>query len=239
LLACQHCVDDVGSRLAVPRSVAALVAQSSALLGRAARVLVPSDDAAARLRRHFPAVAPSVVTGSPALQTGGAARSARGSLALGRVCVLGAHSVETGYDTLLAIARDAGWRSLPIEFVLVGRSLDDGRLLATGRAFATGPAADDDDDDDDDDELVALIRRQGAGFALLVPAVPAIAADELDACWSAGLDVVALDIGTAAERIRRSGRGWLLPVGMSAPAINQKLLAIMRSIATAGGQAQA
>ena len=43
--------------------------------------------------------------------------------------------------------------------------------------------------------------------------------------WRAGLRVVAFDIGAQAERIRRTGRGILLPLGLPARAINNALLA--------------
>jgi len=36
--------------------------------------------------------------------------------------------------------------------------------------------------------------------------------------------VAAFDIGALAERIRRTGRGWLMPLGLAAPAINTALL---------------
>ena len=35
-------------------------------------------------------------------------------------------------------ARDAAERRLPLEFVVVGHTIDDRRLLATGRVFVTG-----------------------------------------------------------------------------------------------------
>ena len=43
--------------------------------------------------------------------------------------------------------------------------------------------------------------------------------------WHAGLRVVAFDIGAQAERIRQTGRGILLPLGLPAHAINNALLA--------------
>ena len=43
---------------------------------------------------------------------------------------------------------------------------------------------------------------------------------------SAGLSVAAFDLGAPAERIRRARRGWLLPLGLPPPAINNALLAL-------------
>jgi hypothetical protein len=38
--------------------------------------------------------------------------------------------------------------------------------------------------------------------------------------------VAAFDFGAQAERIRRTGRGWLLPPGINSAALNDALLAI-------------
>jgi glycosyltransferase involved in cell wall biosynthesis len=43
--------------------------------------------------------------------------------------------------------------------------------------------------------------------------------------WRAGLRVAAFDIGAPAERIRGTGRGFLLPLGLPAHAINSALMA--------------
>ena len=54
--------------------------------------------------------------------------------------MIGAHRRRTRATTsLLACARDAAERDLPLEFVVVGHTTDDARLLATGRVFVTGP----------------------------------------------------------------------------------------------------
>ena len=48
-----------------------------------------------------------------------------------RVCVIGAIGIHKGYQVLLDCARDAAERRLPLEFVVVGHTIDDRRLLAT------------------------------------------------------------------------------------------------------------
>ena len=54
------------------------------------------------------------------------------------VCVVGAIGVHKGYDVLLACARDAVHRDLDLEFIVVGHTIDDARLMETGRVFVTG-----------------------------------------------------------------------------------------------------
>jgi len=215
---CEACVADAGSALEEPISVAALRRRSARLLGGARRIVVPSEDAAMRLCRHFPGLRPVVVPHEDdgALPTvAGALSSERGRR---RVCVIGAIGVTKGYDVLLACARDAAARDLPLEFIVVGHTIDDRRLMATGRVFVTGEFR--------AEEATSLIRAQQAGLALLPSISPETWCYALTDAWRAGLRVAAFDIGAPAERIRRTGRGFLLPLGLSAPAINNALLAV-------------
>ena len=57
---CEACVADAGNLIDEDITVAALRRRSARLLAGARRVVVPSEDAAARIRRHFPATRPTV-----------------------------------------------------------------------------------------------------------------------------------------------------------------------------------
>jgi glycosyltransferase involved in cell wall biosynthesis len=214
---CEACVADLGSVSGEAISVAALRQRSARLLAGARHVLTPSEDATVRLRRHFPAVEVRTVpydddTDLAIVPT--PVRSARGRT---RICVVGAIGVDKGYELLLAGARDAAERGLPLEFVVVGHTIDDARLLDTGRVFVTGefqPA-----------EAVPMIRAQDAAVAWLPSVCPETWSFTLSETWRAGLRVVAFDLGAQAERIRRAGRGVLLPLGLPPAAINSALLA--------------
>jgi GT2 family glycosyltransferase len=215
---CEACIADLGSVSGEAISVAALRQRSSRLLAGARHVLTPSADATARLRRHFPAIevqtAPYDDDDMPLATMPISVRSGRGSA---RICVVGAIGVEKGYEILLASARDAAERGLPLEFVVVGHTIDDARLLDTGRVFVTGefkPA-----------EAVPMIRAQDAAVAWLPSVCPETWSFTLSETWRAGLRVVAFDLGAQAERIRRTGRGLLLPLGLPPAAINSALLA--------------
>ena len=107
-----------------------------------------------------------------------------------RVCVIGAIGVHKGFQVLLDCARDADARDLPLEFVVVGHTIDDRALLATGRVFVTGPYA--------VDEAVALIKSQHARLALLPSIFPETWCFTLGEAWQAGLRVVAFDLGAQA-----------------------------------------
>ena len=130
--------------------------------------------------------------------------------------MVGAIGIEKGFEVLLACARDAAARDLPLSFHVVGHTIGDRRLLDTGRVEITGPFA--------EAAAVALIREQRAGIGF----VPSICAETwsftLGQTWTAGLAVLAFDIGAVAERVRATGRGWLLPLGAPAARVNAALL---------------
>ncbi len=213
---CVGCIADGGSELEEAIDPVELRARSAAELAAATRVVVPSGDAAARVRRHFPAVLPQVEpheddAGLPALRPWppGPPR---------RVGVIGAIGVHKGFDVLLACARDAARRDLPLAFTVIGHTHDDARAEATGRIFVTGPYREDD--------LPALIAQVQPHLAFLPSVWPETWCYALGAAWRSGLTAVAFDIGAQAERIRATGRGWLLPLGLSPSAINNALLAL-------------
>jgi glycosyltransferase involved in cell wall biosynthesis len=195
--------------------VAALRRRSAKLLAGARCVVVPSEDARARIRRYFPSIRPVVqpheddtaIEDPPPVRTTGPFR----------VCVIGAIGVHKGFQVLLDCARDADARDLPLEFVVAGHTIDDRALLATGRVFVTGPYG--------ADEAVTLIKAQHANLALLPSIFPETWSFALGEAWQAGLRVVAFDIGAQAERIRRTCRGILLPLGLFPTQINNALVA--------------
>ena len=213
---CEACVADAGNLIEEEITVAALRQRSAQLFDGARNVFTPSEDAAARIRRHFPATHPLVLPHEDDAAIAGpppfGAVSARC-----RVCVVGAIGVHKGYQVVLDCARDAADRQLPLEFVVVGHTIDDRRLLATGRVFVTGTF--------DPEEAVPLIKAQQATLALLPSIFPETWCLSLAEAWRAGLQVAAFDIGAQAERIRRTGRGFLLPLGLPAQAINNALVA--------------
>lgn len=216
LAGCQACVADAGRVIDDDISVQDLRHRAATFLTGARRVVTPSDDVAVRMRNYFAglrlAVVPqeadaSIADPPPPQPRGGRCR----------VCLLGAIGVHKGFDILLACARDAAERNLPLDFIVVGHTIDDARLLATGRVFITGRFS--------QDEAVPLIQAQQASLALLPSVWPETWSFALTELWQAGLTVAAFDIGAPAERIRRTGRGFLLPFGMPGRGINNALVA--------------
>jgi GT2 family glycosyltransferase/glycosyltransferase involved in cell wall biosynthesis len=201
--------DEVYEPMPVPR----LLARSAQEFAAAARVITPSADTARRLAAHFPGVRPEATPweDDSATRTLTAPRDGRR-----RILTLGGIGPQKGFSVLRDCARDAASRDLPLDFVVVGPTADDGTLLATGRIFVTGPYKDDD--------LPALIQRFGADLAFLPSIWPETWCFTLTQCWQAGLYAIAFDLGAPAARIRATGRGAVLPLGLPAPRINEFLL---------------
>ncbi len=213
LAACEACIADHGRRDGAELTVAALREASAAALALAP-VVVPSADVATRLARHLPGVAARVARPENDAALPPLAPPPRTSRR--RVAVPGAIGPEKGYDVLLACARDAASRDLPLEFVVVGYSLDDARLMETGRVWVTGRY--------EEAEGEALLRAQGASLAFIPSTCPETWCFALSLAWRAGLSVGAFDLGAQAERVRATGRGFLLPLGLPPGAINAALL---------------
>lgn len=214
---CQSCVDDHGSFLSEPITVADLTTRSAAFLHAARQVIAPSRDAANRIHRHFPGIVPDIVPHEDDNAIIWRPKSPSRPAGRLRVCVLGGIGMHKGYDVLLACARNAADRALDLEFVVVGSTTDDARMLATGRVFVTGIYA--------PHEAVGLIEAQQPSLGFLPSIWPETWCMTLSDLWRAGLRVAAFDLGAPAERIRNTGRGILLPLHLSAGAINDVLIA--------------
>jgi GT2 family glycosyltransferase len=214
---CEACVDDNGSYLKEDIGVAALRRRSAAFLSAAQRIVVPSVDTGQRIKRHFADLSPVVMPHEDDALVSPPRRPRAASAGPARICVVGAIGVHKGYDVLLACARDAARRNLNLEFVVVGHTTDDGRMMATGRVFVTGRF--------DPGEAAGLIAAQHARLGFVASIWPETWCLSLGDIWRAGLRTAAFDIGAPAERIKRSGYGILLPLGLSAGAINNILIA--------------
>nr|WP_294548458.1 glycosyltransferase [uncultured Rhodopila sp.] len=214
---CEACVEDSGSFLKEDIGVAALRGRSAGFLASARRVVVPSADTGQRMKRHFSGLTPVFIPHEDDGLVPPPAPPRPAPDGSARVCVVGAIGIHKGYDVLLACARDAARRNLGLEFIVVGHTTDDARMMATGRVFVTGRF--------DPAEAAGLIAAQQASLGFVASIWPETWCLSLGEIWRAGLRAAAFDIGAPAERIKRSGYGILLPLGLSAGAINNILIA--------------
>jgi glycosyltransferase involved in cell wall biosynthesis len=223
---CEACVADLGSRLREEISVAALRRRTAADLATARQVVFPSADAEKRLRRYVPrlrgAITPWEADGPQLAMSLGRAGDRRpvaaGRRRRRRVAIIGAIGTEKGYDVILDCARDAARRDLPLEFVVIGYTHDDMRLIDTGRAQITYRF--------DAEKAVAEITAQGADIAFIPSIWPETWCFALSDAWAAGLKAAVFDIGTQAERVRATNNGWVLPLALPPLAINNTLIAL-------------
>ncbi|WP_158746880.1 glycosyltransferase [Acidisphaera sp. L21] len=215
---CAPCIEDRGTNLGYYVTPDTLRERSQALFSGAGRIVAPSEDVGRRVNRWFgtePAVMPwedesepLALKSIPALHT----RQTR------RICLAGAIGYEKGYDVLLDCARMVAERDVPIEFVVVGFTCDDQRLLRTGRVRITGQY--------EEAEAVDLLKQQDADFGFLPALWPETWSYVLTQFWLAALPVVTFDIGTPSLRIKARDGGFILPFGASTKRIVDTLLTL-------------
>jgi GT2 family glycosyltransferase/glycosyltransferase involved in cell wall biosynthesis len=200
---CETCIDDAGGKIDETISPTALRERSRLMLQAASGIVVPSRDAGRRLRRHFQFTNPRVGNWDDDMSLPPLGEPPRRDGVV-RVCLAGAIGIEKGYEFLLACARHCAKHDLPVEFVVVGYTCDDQRLLKTNRVTITGRY--------EQSESIALIRSQEADIGFLPAIWPETWCYALSELWMAGMPVLAFDLGAPADRIRQTGRGWLVPL---------------------------
>ncbi len=211
---CIACVDINGDETFEGLSVPRLLSRSAAEFAAAARIIAPSADAARRIARHFPGVQPEVTPWEDDTATFDLAPPRRGGRR--KIVVIGGIGVSKGFDLLIECAADAVQRGLPLDFLVAGGSAKDADLLTAG-IFVTGAYA--------EGEAAGLVRELGADLAFFPSIWPETWCFTLGEAWRAGLYAVAFDLGAQSARIKASGRGAVLPLGLPAGRINDTLLA--------------
>ncbi len=199
--------------------MAALRRRSAGWLSAARRVIVPTADTKRRLAQYFPVIEAQIEPlEAPAtlgsLSPAGAAASGPGPIRIALIGGIGAHK---GYDTLLACAKDAARRQLPLEFTVVGHTEDDAGLMATGKVFVTGRY--------EEEEIEALLRRERPHLAWFASVVPETWCYALSHAIRAGLPILASDLGALGERLTGVPYVTLLATDMAPSALNRRFLA--------------
>jgi len=219
---CARCAADPRDRADPGLSATALRRRSRLLMSGARRVVAPSRDTVTRVSRRLFVDPPAnliVTPWEPDLTPPPPRVRRRDPGARRRVAVIGAVGRQKGYDILLACARDAALRDLPLEFVLIGYSDDDATLISSGRIFVTGRYL--------EEEAVDLVRSQNADIAFLPSISPETWCYALSTAWRADLHAVAFDLGAIAERVREKGGGYLLAPSSRAEVVNETILSFL------------
>ncbi|UYH52312.1 glycosyltransferase [Candidatus Kirkpatrickella diaphorinae] len=208
LESCQKCVDRLGDLTGENLPVAARVARSDALLREARRVVAPCHDTATRMMRHFDTVPVIVMSPSdlPATPNRRVPRRVRGAAV--RICVVGAIGKDKGYDVLLALARYAQRTHRALDILVIGHSVDDDRLLATGKVHVTGEYK-------NNEEALSLIEAFQPHWGFLPSIWPETWCFALSLLMAKISRIAVFDIGAQAERMRRVHGSVILPLGMN------------------------
>jgi GT2 family glycosyltransferase/glycosyltransferase involved in cell wall biosynthesis len=213
LALCETCVETAGDETFEYLGPAALTARSRAEFAAARRISAPSADAANRIARHFPGIRPMVTPWQDDTRPVKLNAPTQGPR---RIAVIGGIGPAKGFDVLIDCATDARRRKLPLEFIVAGASADDAALLEAG-IFITGAYP--------EGQATGLIRSLNAGLAFLPSIWPETWCFALSEAWEAGLYTLVFDLGAQSARIRATGRGAVLPLGLPVPRINDILLA--------------
>jgi GT2 family glycosyltransferase/glycosyltransferase involved in cell wall biosynthesis len=215
---CETCIRLHGSALEESLTVEGLRRRSSQILAGAHSVVVPCQDTRERLVRYFPGLQVKVVPWESRVEPAHFPDSAqRGRV---RVAVIGAIGIQKGFQVLLQCARDAAQRELDLEFVVIGYSIDDEALLATGKVFITGPY--------EEGEIDRLLEREQCHVAFFPSVWPETWCYSLTHALSWGLAVLAFDHGALAERLRTYSASELVPLSTKADQLNESLLELSR-----------
>lgn len=212
---CESCVAKQGSLIDSDLSVSELIARSDSMLREARSVKAGSQDLLRRMRRHFSGLEvdlePLEVENYPPLKPPRPLESGRR-----RICVPGAIGREKGFDIILQLAEDAARRDLPLDYVIAGYTIDDDLLMQTGHVQITGEYK--------EDEVVDLIGSLECDIGLISSIWPETWCFALTNLWNAGLRTVSFDLGAQSERIQRTGRGAVVPLGMPVSLLSNLLL---------------
>jgi GT2 family glycosyltransferase/glycosyltransferase involved in cell wall biosynthesis len=220
--ACNRCLESRGSIFGRPDIREWRVMHRRALHAADA-VLVPDADMADRLLRYFPEVdfkvsphddvdESQIEISLPRLDSGEDLH----------VVVIGAISEIKGYDVLLACAKDAKKRRLPLRFTLMGYSVNDRQLEKAG-VQVTGRYL--------EGQGLSLLRSLEPHVIWLPSLWPETYSYTLSLALQVSRPVFAFDIGAIAARLRRLGQAdMLVPllISDSPQALNARLLACRR-----------
>lgn len=170
------------------------------LLERAHKVTVPDADVAERLRSYLPGLHLSVRP-HYSLPAGDPRRQPLERDEKLRVLLIGAISVIKGYQVLVACARDARRRKLPLEFAVMGYTRNDEALERLG-VEVSGRYS--------DEGAQSLLEARRPHLVWLPSVWPETFSYTLSLALAGGYDVAAFDLGAIANRLRAAGRAQFL-----------------------------
>lgn len=172
------------------------------VLSMADEILVPDVDMATRLLHYFPDLKFKVSPHDNLSECVSPIKLPHLSEAENlRVVLVGAISRIKGYDILLSVAKWVQKKKLPIEFVVLGYSMNDAKLRSAGVAV-TGKYHEAD--------AQTLLNSLEPHLVWLPSIWPETFSYTLSIAMKANFPVVTFDIGAIASRLRQCGRDELI-----------------------------
>jgi GT2 family glycosyltransferase/glycosyltransferase involved in cell wall biosynthesis len=215
---CNQCLEAEGNEFGV-KDIHAWREQHYRVLKFAEEIYVPDEDVADRLGRYYPSLRFQVMPHEKVEYEPNIRPWLEGENL--RIVVIGALSRIKGYDVLLACAKDAKRRNLPLEFILMGYSLSDTALIKAG-IEVTGRY--------EDAQAQANLESLGAHIVFLPAIWPETYSYTLSIALQAGTLVSSFDIGAVGKRLKQCGlEDVLMPLEMarSPRDINRFLLSLL------------
>jgi GT2 family glycosyltransferase len=217
LKTCQSCVDANGGRLNDNLTVAKLRARSESWLRAAREITVPSPSVARRMEAQFANLKFRIEPLENDIPSRTHVAAEFEPTKRIKVALIGAIGDHKGYKILLAMAKDAAKRNLPLEFVVIGFTKNDLALEKTGKVFITGRY--------DEGDVKGLVARELPNLFLFLSVFPESWCYSLTHAMRAGIPIAALDLGAIGDRLRGiSGDNLLFPISLSPARICDRLL---------------
>lgn len=201
---CLNCVRTFGVRTGDMAPLETLRQLGQQLLQNAQSVICPSVDAANRIKRQFRTIQPNVTPWEHVLNVGTLFFPEKPHHEKRVIGILGAISVEKGYDILLNLAHLIKTHHIPIQLVIIGYSCDDAPLLETGVVTITGRY--------EEYEISTLTEKHAIDWFFLPSLWPETWSYVLSHIWTSNRTAIVYDIGAPAERIKQAGGGLVIPL---------------------------
>lgn len=201
VLGCHHCLVERDSDFHV-QDIQAWRTLHQNLLSVADKVYVPNQDVVSRLAHYFPAiqfeVSPHEYIDLNAIKARKPQLRADEKL---RIVIIGAIGKLKGFDVILACSKNAQSNQLPLEFIILGYSMNE-TLTTMAGVQVTGKYQ--------EHEASAKLSQLQPHVIWLPSLWPETYSYTLSLALKAGLPVAAFDIGAIAQRLRQAGMDEML-----------------------------
>lgn len=133
-----------------------------------------------------------------------------------KIAIIGAISYVKGLNRLHQCIKDAHSNKLPIDFIIIGFTVNDELLKKYSNVTITGQYV--------AEELPRLIQQHACSMALFLNVWPETFSYTFSESLENGLYPIAYDIGAIANRIKEMGLGKVLPLDTLASEVNRCII---------------